>query len=71
MKSVGYIPAKSKNILVALTKKNVNVGIILDGIDGMFHSRTAANDNSEVGAILKRKGIIKIALKAGVPIIPW
>merc|ERR1740130_1016073 len=66
MKSIGYIPAKSKNILDALTKKDVNVGIILDGIDGMFHS---TNDD-EVGAILKRKGIIKIALKAGVPIIP-
>ena len=67
MKSIGYIPAKSKNILDALTKKDVNVGIILDGIDGMFHS----TNNDEVGAILKRKGIIKIALKAGVPIIPW
>ena len=67
MKSIGYIPAKSKNILDALTKKDVNVGIILDGIDGMFHSTS----NDEVGAILKRKGIIKIALKAGVPIIPW
>jgi hypothetical protein len=83
MKSIGYIPAKSSNILNSLIKKDNNVGIILDGINGMFynsHGNSGSNgsngssnnnDNNEVGAILKRKGIIKIAIKANVPIIPW
>jgi hypothetical protein len=85
MKSIGYIPAKSSNILNSLIKKDNNVGIILDGINGMFynsHGNSGSNgsngsnnnnnnNNNEVGAILKRKGIIKIAIKANVPIIPW
>mmetsp|Transcript_8210 Transcript_8210/g.20211 ORF Transcript_8210/g.20211 Transcript_8210/m.20211 type:complete len:408 (-) Transcript_8210:852-2075(-) len=62
----GYIPAKSKHILETLTKKDRNVGIVLDGIDGMFHS----NGKDETGAILGRKGICKIALKANVAIVP-
>jgi len=69
MKAIGYIPAKSKNIMWALQKKDRNVGVILDGIAGMFHS-TSDGRNDEVGAILNRKGIIKIALRAGVPIVP-
>lgn len=65
LKKVGYIPASQQPILEALTKKEENVGIILDGIDGMFHP-----PNEENASILHRKGIVKIALKAGVPIIP-
>jgi 1-acyl-sn-glycerol-3-phosphate acyltransferase len=63
---MGYIPAKSQNILETLTKKEENVGIILDGIAGMFQ---AAN-NEEIAHIKARKGIVKIALRAGAPIVP-
>lgn len=65
-RKVGYIPAKSAPILETLTKRNENVGLVLDGIAGMFHQ-----SNDEETAFLKqRKGIVKIALKAGVPIVP-
>ena len=76
MQAIGYIPAKSSNILHALTKKNRNVGIILDGIDGMFYTTTKTKSQdpnshtNEVGAILQRKGIVKIAIKANTPIVP-
>ena len=65
MKKIGYIPAAQKPILEALTKKEENVGIILDGIDGMFQPA-----NEEIAVVKKRKGIVKIALKAGVPMVP-
>lgn len=69
MSKIGYIPAKSKNILQVLQTGTNNVGIILDGIDGMFKN-TDPNSRKEVGGVLARKGIIKIALKSGTPIIP-
>lgn len=66
LKALGYIPAKTKSIMDTLTKKEENVGIILDGIAGMFQR----NKNDEVAKIMARKGIVKIALRAGVPIVP-
>ena len=35
VRKMGYIPAKTPDILNTLTKKEENVGIILDGIEGM------------------------------------
>ena len=84
MQGMGYIPAKSSEISNALTKKDRNVGIILDGVAGMFQSR------NEVAYVKKRKGpcvklsfflvdplstrrcvgIVKIALRAGAPLVP-
>lgn len=64
MKKVGYIPAKANSIIDTLTKKEENVGIILDGIAGMFQG------HDEIAHIQQRKGIVKIALRAGAPIIP-
>ena len=66
MKKIGYIPAKTRNIHEALTKREENVGIILDGIAGMFQTHT----NEETAYVKRRKGIVKIALRAGVPIVP-
>jgi 1-acyl-sn-glycerol-3-phosphate acyltransferase len=66
MKKIGFIPAKAKNIMETLTKKEENVGVILDGIEGMFYT----SENEERAPILRRKGIIKIALRAGAPIVP-
>jgi len=65
MRSMGYVAAKSRPILEAL--KTRNVGVVLDGIDGMF--RTNGSDH-EVAAILDRKGICKIALRANATIVP-
>jgi len=64
MRQLGYIPAKSKNIVEILTKKEENVGIILDGVAGMFQH------HDEIAYLKKRKGIVKIALRAGVPLVP-
>jgi len=66
MKAMGYIPAKSKDILSTLTKKEENIGVILDGIAGMFQP----SGTQETIYIQQRKGIVKIALRAGTPIIP-
>jgi Diacylglycerol acyltransferase len=41
----------------------------LDGIAGMFSSNNKA-PNVETAFLKQRKGIVKIALKAGVPIVP-
>ena len=64
MNKIGYIPAKSKQILDCLTKKEESVGVFLDGIAGMFQGQ------EERAYLRQRKGIVKIALRAGVPIIP-
>lgn len=66
-RKVGYIPAKSEPILETLTKRNENVGLVLDGIAGMF---SATSPNVETAFLKQRKGVVKIALKAGVPIVP-
>lgn len=58
--------AKSKDILETLTKKEENVGVVLDGIAGMFQG----NQKDEIAHIKSRKGIVKIALRAGATIVP-
>jgi 1-acyl-sn-glycerol-3-phosphate acyltransferase len=62
---VVVVRAKSKDILETLTKKEENVGVVLDGIAGMFQG-----GKEEIAHIQSRKGIVKIALRAGVPIVP-
>ena len=64
LKKLGYIPAKAKSIVETLNKKEENVGIILDGIAGMFHG------HDEIAHINQRKGIVKIALRTGTPLVP-
>jgi len=66
LRNIGYIPAKSSSIVETLTKKEQNVGIILDGIAGMFQQ----SSKEEKAYLKKRLGIIKIALRSGAPIVP-
>ena len=68
VKAGGIIAAQQKTILDALTKKEHNVGVILDGVAGMFND--SDDDKDERGFVMNRKGIVKIALKAGVTIVP-
>jgi hypothetical protein len=65
LRSMGYVEAKGKAISGAL-QKGSSVGIVLDGIAGMFQQATHA----ECGYVLQRKAIAAIALKAGVSIVP-
>jgi len=67
-------PARSKTIVGTLTNQDRTIGIILDGIEGMFNNANAnanaANANSdndndndtETGAVRNRKGIVQIGL---------
>jgi len=48
-------------------KREESVGVILDGVAGMFYPGDARTENVFV---LQRKGIIKIALRAGACIVP-
>jgi len=66
LKRVGAIAAESKEIKRVLTNKEEHVGVVLDGIAGMFQN----DSNAERAWILQRKGIVKIALTTGTPIVP-
>lgn len=65
LKKIGYIEASSASIKKALEKEE-NVGIVLDGIAGMFQQ----DKKVEVGWVKQRLGIVKIALTTGTPLVP-
>ena len=65
LRSIGYVEAKAKPISAAL-RQGSSVGIVLDGIAGMFQQ----DATKEKGYVTQRKGIAAIALKAGCPIVP-
>mmetsp|Transcript_4929 Transcript_4929/g.18487 ORF Transcript_4929/g.18487 Transcript_4929/m.18487 type:complete len:365 (-) Transcript_4929:65-1159(-) len=65
LKKIGYIDASSAAIKRSLNKQE-NVCIILDGIAGMFQK----NNDEELGWVQERKGIVKIALTTGTPLVP-
>ena len=63
LRTIGYIPAKGKEMSKALDRRE-SVGVVLDGIAGMFQS----DERVEKAWVKKRKAIVAIALKAGVPL---
>ncbi|VVU95403.1 Diacylglycerol acyltransferase [seawater metagenome] len=63
--ALGVIDASEKNIIKAL-KNNISVGINIDGIAGVL----ACKPGKDAVVLKNRKGFIKLALKAGVSIIP-
>jgi len=63
LRMVGYVPAAAAEIRRVLTKRQESVGIVLDGIAGMFEA-------GECGAVRGRKAIAKIALTTGAPLVP-
>ena len=69
VKSGGYIEAKAKAIEETLSKKDQNVGVVLDGIAGMFNDSDDSNP-IERGHVMSRKAIVKIALRTGATIVP-
>ena len=60
------VPAATREIERVLGRGDESVGVVLDGIEGMF----ASSRQQEVGCVLRRKGIVKIALRTGVPLVP-
>jgi len=66
MKYCGYVPAATKEIEKVLDRGDESVGVVLDGIEGMFMS----SRKQEVGCVMRRKGIVKIALRKGAPLVP-
>lgn len=66
LRSIGYIDAKGKAISSTLASGS-SVGIVLDGIAGMFQN---GGTESERAYVQQRKAIAAIALKAGCPIVP-
>lgn len=65
LRHIGYVDASSGAIKKALSKEE-NVGVVLDGIAGMFQK----DPNAELGWVKARKGIVKIALTTGAPLVP-
>jgi|EP00900_Chrysochromulina_parva_P000715 1-acyl-sn-glycerol-3-phosphate acyltransferase len=65
LRAIGYLPAKAHAIEETLTTKDQSVGVVLDGIAGMFQ-----NGPVEKAWVQKRKGIVKIALRTGAPLVP-
>eukprot|EP00746_Dinoflagellata_sp_MGD_P021658 gnl/MRDRNA2_/MRDRNA2_15055_c0_seq1.p1 gnl/MRDRNA2_/MRDRNA2_15055_c0~~gnl/MRDRNA2_/MRDRNA2_15055_c0_seq1.p1 ORF type:complete len:364 (-),score=60.39 gnl/MRDRNA2_/MRDRNA2_15055_c0_seq1:77-1168(-) len=65
LKKIGYIPAASSPIKKTLEKEE-SVSLVLDGIAGMFQS----DPSTELGWIKQRKGVVKIALTTGAPLVP-
>lgn len=65
LKMVGYVPANSFEIKKVL-ERGENVGVILDGIAGMFQF----DAHKELACVNDRKGIIKIALTTGASVVP-
>lgn len=59
--------AKSKVILDVLMKKEENVGVVLDGVVGMFQGFDPAVQKAY---LKERDTIVKLALEAGCPIVP-
>lgn len=65
LKQIGYVEASSAAIKKTLLKEE-NVGVVLDGIAGMFQN----DPHVELGVVKERKGIVKIALTTGAPLVP-
>lgn len=65
LRAIGYLPAKAHAIEETLTTKDQSVGVVLDGIAGMFQ-----NGPVEKAWVQTRKGIVKIALRTGAPLVP-
>jgi len=67
VKNFGTIPAKAKNILDMLGKKGDNVGVVLDGIAGMFQGH---DENVQKAHLNDRDTIVSLALESGASIVP-
>lgn len=68
----GGVTDVSASSLDRATKKGFCVGIVPDGIAGIFQqSRTDAGEDTEERVKLKdRKGLAKLSLRTGIPIVP-
>mmetsp|Transcript_13901 Transcript_13901/g.27456 ORF Transcript_13901/g.27456 Transcript_13901/m.27456 type:complete len:388 (-) Transcript_13901:77-1240(-) len=68
LRDAGVMPAKANHIRKALTEEKGSVGVVLDGVAGIFTG--SHSSKKERVHLSNRKAIVAIALQAGVPIIP-
>ena len=65
---VGCVPA-DKSVLSSLLSNGYHTGVAIDGIAGIFAD--AARPHSSPAVIMKnRKGVVKLAKRHGVPLVP-
>lgn len=69
---MGIVDVSKKSIIRTIKEKGLTVGVVSDGIKGMFKA-TTSKDNVEVMAIKNSKGVSKIALQmgVGVGVVHW
>lgn len=63
---MGCVPA-DKPKLMSLLERGTNVGVIVEGVAGIFHGATP---EAERVYLRNRKGFVKAALQAGAPLVP-
>ena len=61
------MPAKAQHIRNTLAGGSENVGLVLDGVAGIFQPKT---EKQEAAWLLERKGIVKMALETGASLVP-
>merc|ERR1712007_242694 len=61
---MGDVSARS---LVRETKKGISIGIVPDGIAGIFKQ---TGGDEELMALKNRKGLSRLSLKTGIPLVP-
>jgi len=68
LSKAGVMPARAQNIRKALIEEKDSVGVVLDGVAGIFTG--SHSDKKERVYLGNRKAIVAIALQAGVPLVP-
>lgn len=63
---MGCVPA-DKPKLMTLLSAGTNVGVIVEGVAGIFHGATPKHERVY---LRNRKGFVKAALQAGAPLVP-
>ena len=66
----GGIEVSRKAIKSALTEGD-NVAVMSDGIAGMFAADAGMRTGKEVIVLKKRRGLVRIALETGSPLVPF
>ncbi len=61
----------SRNAIINALKQGDNVAVMSDGIAGMFAADLGMRKGKEVMLLKKRRGLVRIALETGSPLVPF